>query len=676
MADEINTTAEGHPKPISKESIFQDKPEKNTANKTRIAPAIDEFPEKARPALRLAYTKAQVKAEQIDVWVEQGTNIVAIETHKQPEAIAIAQIVTNNILRDEDKKDQDGQIEQLVREIDILKSSYGKIASGKDASELRTTQSPFGEVSTIHFSPEEVAKYGESENIRNRLAQLVAKTTHNYKAGREKYQKSLRAIYNHRLNLLLGQAVDKYMEYPTPDYTGFKQASAFSTDDIDSLYDTAFSNCLTSARRVAVEFSGRFHYLTELEKWIENNPDRLQGFTNFETPDLQVQDRLKEDLQTAKENYQRKSQNFLDGIQRYPGEVAKNILGKLGQRIGENLGEVEHLSQAIKASGSKSPITQAVSISQEFIDLALLLEERIRSLYNSSNITAPPMPTLNYGLGRIKYIFSGAEAQNVQNEGLASSQELLYHVAPFEVVKDILRKDVLASRKAQIEKFGKSFFMSGGGIKVGKDDVEVPDYFGYAKKLTKQEYREYSREYRRLAKLPDQEGHQICFSENAPYDAYFDGVALVFSKASLFSQTQFASADGWHLFDRAHSMEVSDSPGLAIDLNKEPMMLIVVDQRRKDDFTRFIKEDLAIQPSWADRIKDPDQWIKENVVYIPDYNANTPPETIIRIWDDIRDKFFSTHHIKVTKGRIVPTGEKGEAADNSLMSLFTYQETA
>lgn len=644
------------------------KPESSVAKKTKIALAIDEFPEKARPILRQAYTAAQKKAGEIETDVQQGTDILIIEAQKQPEIVELVQIVENGTLTDNERDVQNRRIGQVMQELHILKSSYGKLTRGRDAPELRGIQSPFAEQSAIHFTPEEISKYGESKGIRARLTQFRARTARNYQEGKQRYQETLKAIYDHRLNLLLRGAANQYMQYSGADYTGFNQALKSTGDDTDRLYNRSLNDFLISAKGVASNFTGRFYYLTELEKWFTSNPNALQDFTSFEIPELQVQNDLVRSIQIAKENYQRESQRFVDGIQRHPKEMARSILARFAQKIRGNLAEVKHLSQAIEASGSNGPITEDVAVSQEFIDLALSLEHTVDSLYSNSATTSPLNHMLNYELGLIQSIIAGARFQNEKNEKFQSSQDLLFHVAPFVAVKDILRRGTLASRKAQVDQFGKSFFMSGGGVKVGKDYVEIVDRYGYPKRLTKQEYQEQAKQ----SKRPDQEAHQLCFSENSPYEAYFDGVAFVFSKALLFSQTQFASADGWHLFDKRYNRDNENSPGLEIDITREPMMLIVVDERRKDDFTKFVEEELSTQPSWAETINDPEQWIQDNVIYIQNYDANTPYETIRKIWGDVRDRLFAKHPIEMAGGRVVPTGEQGEDPIEKLIPLFTY----
>lgn len=59
-----------------------------------------------------------------------------------------------------------------------------------------------------------------------------------------------------------------------------------------------------------------------------------------------------------------------------------------------------------------------------------------------------------------------------------------------------------------------------------------------------------------------------------------EGVALVFSKTSLFTEGRFMSQDGWHVFDKGFVKGDKDAPGFAADLTKEPFLLVVDEKLR------------------------------------------------------------------------------------------------
>ena len=183
-----------------------------------------------------------------------------------------------------------------------------------------------------------------------------------------------------------------------------------------------------------------------------------------------------------------------------------------------------------------------------------------------------------------------------------------------------------------------------------------------------------------MGKSSNAEMYQVCFSENRPYriDGYFSkrhkGIALVFSKARLFAGSQFTEWDGWHLFDKSFDDEDENSPGFSIDLTNEPLVLLATEDIR-DDLENFIRTELAVLPAWKTIAKDPDEWIKDHIVYLPqklNYNGRSYEETIV---PKLQERLFIQFKASGIVGKVLPTGNQGGCI-SSKCDLFTYQQSS
>lgn len=256
------------------------------------------------------------------------------------------------------------------------------------------------------------------------------------------------------------------------------------------------------------------------------------------------------------------------------------------------------------------------------------------------------------------------EEKAERDKEFSSSQELLWHTALLWVIERILEKGVLASRSYQMEKFGEAIFTSAGYLRLTDDKVILRNPSGHERVFDRKQVEKEGIPGLKLWKTLEQEPHQIAFSDS-PYHSAYGSVCLVFSKASLFSKAQFTEADGYQLFDKEHDQE--NPKGLAIDLTKEPFML-VVEERVKERFIRVVKESVAKSDRWAEIIKNPDEWIESNVIFVPKLRGK-PRE----LNEQVKERFFERFKIEISEGHFVPTGNQGEDVARRLRYLYIYQ---
>lgn len=264
-----------------------------------------------------------------------------------------------------------------------------------------------------------------------------------------------------------------------------------------------------------------------------------------------------------------------------------------------------------------------------------------------------------------------------ENETFPSSRELLTHATGLNLhvneehskfsrdkLKNILETGILASRKYQIDTQDKSYANTGGQVVIGRDYVEYTEG-GEVKRIAKDKYTELYGKGHRLSE-PSREEHQLFFGSvgKGPnnrsvidiWNPYFsNSVTFVFSKPSLYSKSQFTEVGEVELYDKDYDDLNSDSPGFHIDLAKEPM-LIVVDEAIRGDFMEFVKG--VDSPLWQNKGQDVNTWIQENVMFAQTGSYQNDADKLREVYKGIEARFFEKHHITISQGRFMPTGNK------------------
>lgn len=125
-------------------------------------------------------------------------------------------------------------------------------------------------------------------------------------------------------------------------------------------------------------------------------------------------------------------------------------------------------------------------------------------------------------------------------------------------------------------------------------------------------------------------------------------VNFVFSRRQLVSQSEFGNAagEGFAIFDYVK--------GANVDLTREPF-LMVVDEKKKEAISSFIREKMVNSPVWQGKIPDVDAWIAKHIFIKPESLAQG--EELKR---QLEDKLFTAFQIPEKEGYFVPVDFKSE----------------
>ncbi len=510
------------------------------------------------------------------------------------------------------------------------------------------------------FSDEELQRFGKPKNIINAGRQIFARMDSDYNRGSIDFREKMTRLFDDRAGVLLSHGLKPKEIFPNIDSTSFdlshypnklslEEQGPRIEEKIDIFYETV--------RNLAPNISASSQFIELLKSWVTQNGGLLD--TVILSGGSKLGAVVAERIKRNEQSFTKETKDYKDWVQNGPKFMAREYSQRAGKKVSDLVYEIGQLAFPIRGHD----ILQDASMSQDYLDLLQSLQLQILEVQEVTRQQG--LFTISQFVEEnLKGLISTSEYAARLDQKLGESRELLYHATPYESFKDILRRGALASRKYQQDHFGESNFSS-GMMKVGADYVEVPDYYGYPKRMTKEEY---AKQYTSGArKKPDQEAHQVCFSLEYPY-MYYQGVSFVFSQSSLFSESQFMSQDGWHLFPKNYSSYSKDAPGFSVDLTKEPMMM-VISEELKDDFKNFVQTELVQQPAWG--IKNVDEWMGTHTVIVP---ASKQQEFTEDMVDNVHSKFWENNRVDKKVGWIVPTGEKGQTATHDYAPLFTYQQ--
>ncbi|MCL5970747.1 MAG: hypothetical protein M1450_04585 [Patescibacteria group bacterium] len=627
---------------------------------------IKDLPEKAQRIALDALAESQKDVDEIDTLIENGD--------KEKTAFALKKsdcdraIDGTKTISPDAKVREDENLRAVQQELDVLKAVYAKLSKGMDAPELRSQFTQFFTEfqPENYFTQDEIATFLAPRDIAGRLRQAVARFSPGKKTVEAEFQRKMRKVlYDRGTGFLEKIKVDCVKRgEPVPQILKDLEGLPLILNgmEVDSLLDDFVTNT-NKASGVIVSNNYYFGKLSECMAANEKDLEKVliyagQGEVEdfLITPLVSSAKTRIEGANTASVAALNRLQTFAEP---YPAKLeeqeAQVISGEIKEKAKIIFGRMNPFGEAGNMHG-----LDGAGATQEFMDLYKLAKAKERAFSKS---TGEQQKTPDAEDISSRGYFTKAV------ENLAYGENLLLHAAGYEDMKQILREGTLASRKTQVDLYGKSKFSSSGIEAVGKDYVRLIG----GREMSKDEY-EKQLQGRPGAKRLDQESHLISFSENYPYreSIYYHGFAFVFSKSKLFSKSQFTEADGWQLFDRDFDDSSPDSPGFSVDLTKEPMTFLV-DEDKRQDFEEFVKSDLSRQPRWQNTIQDPDVWIGEHVVYKPkgmrteDYRDNILPQ--------LREKMFKKYPDPEEVGTVIPTGEFGETVGGP-SALFSYKLAA
>lgn len=650
--------------------------EKKEVTDGLLVPRISNFPEKVQPIIKDAFLKAHSSGEALGALVGNVTRVVTKRQEKRVDQQEVLDLVEGKKgIKVEDKEKEAKYLETVIKEILLLQKAYGKVSQGKDVPELRNSPSPFAaipEAVRVEFTEDEIRRYGKPKNIKDRARKLFALVKPGSSEGSQEFKQKMAILYKNRVQTIIFNGIASPGIQPAFDDQGlgvFRTAlEAPLGERADKLVE-AYDQYFNTARQVAADTVRFNSYTARLEEWVKQQAhilnkvdlygDKYKSLDNLGEAILSKIDHARMTV-----NY--KKTHFVQNVSGISEGVIYNYTKNMGDYVFQIANDLLLMASPM---GYEGGILTDSSLSSEYLTEGYKTQAQLQTLKEYMEVTgtgASLAHSLGMAIERLEGLKQRGELRSKANKELVSSEDLLFHAAPWDIFKSILEKGVLASKQYQLDHYGESSFHS-GGIKVGKDHVEVTDGYGYKRQISKQEYE--SKPKDSLAKTPDQEAHQICFSENGPY-MYYSGVALVFSKRNLFSKGQFMDQDGWHVFDKGFVQEDKDTPGFAADLTKEPVLL-VVDEKLKPQMEDFVKSDLFQNSRWG--VEDANKWIEEKVIFVPSASFSEFQRGTV---DEIRTKFFQKNQVDAKLGWVVATGEKGETAVRSLAPLYTYKQAA
>lgn len=416
-------------------------------------------------------------------------------------------------------------------------------------------------------------------------------------------------------------------------------------------------------QHIVQEMEKRKQLVSQMEAWFQQKNDvfqklyeKLGGFGDFSRD-------VASSLQTI-EIEQKQLQVSIDSTQKELESLATDIAQSAFSRINPSLRLIRKNMERGSSMLGKSDYIANPYVTEQLENLLMRMSLPIHQIIaNSEELNENPVVV--DGVGVLSDINMFVRSSKEKNRAFAEGSETLWHSARMDTVEAILRSGYLASRIAQQELFG-SFRFSTATTKSFRF-VEstskgiVIERNGKVETITKEEFDEIKKYSQ--GKSLDQETHQVCFSENIPASGYGDGVSFVFSRRHVLSGRQFMEADGLHVFDGSYVTESPSSPGFALDIQQEPMVLVVKNEV-KTSFMQML-ERLRQEEKWQESMKDLDIWVENNVVFVDDLTEKTITESSFQ--EKLKAKDTS-----VDSGTFYMTGEQGQTADLRKYDLYGY----
>lgn len=648
-------------------------PEKKESDNTSLLPRIADFPERFQPVVRNAFLTARTNGERLIALVGGVAKVIAKRNDKTGEQQEIIDLAEGKMGVDDMSKENQ-YLAKVIGEITLIEKAYPKIARGQDAPELREVPSPFPSVGQeVQFSEEEIKRHSKPRSVIGTIHRVFQASQKGHAESSVQFREKMDKLYYQRAQALLAHGItSNAIEPPFQDPKLQAIWVKRNEQDDPSVMITAYDTYYSAAKKVAHDVVSFDSYVDRIDKWVKQNEGKLSKVDIYGYGHVNIHPLYQEIINTvdlARRNFQINRQRFIENVHGFPNTAVYNYTQDFHDNVCKIVRELITGMSPIQLRGEVRSILRQPALSQDYVDEVRRIQRELSTIHGTIHFESEDdlfMKNLGAAIAELDIVQKEGEARSRLNVELGNSQDLLFHSGPWYSVRTILERGVLASRQYQEDHFGESNFVSGQAT-VGKDYVQFVDGYGTIKKVSKQEYAEMGR--RNSSKTADQEAHQVCFSENGLY-AYYAGVALAFSRTSLFTDRQFMAQDGWHLFDKEYSDTKKDSPGLAIDLTKEPFV-IMVDERMRGNLEQLIRNNLSQDPTWG--IEDVDKWIAERVVEVPVKLFHEISRDTI---GQVRDRFFQTFQLPQRTGWVVPTGENGETAVKRKEPLCTYKQAA
>lgn len=617
-----------------------------------LVPRIEDYPTKARVKVADAHRDSAPFFDKCERQTDSALLFIgALENEKQKGQEGVVKAAKPS---PEMQKEVNGQVSRITREFALLSRVHAKLKKNQDASALLLKPSFITGESLLIPEQEE-----ELERRQTPVFKLKQHLPFFKKSGDDYENKTALltqdSIYQNRLHQCISETF-KPIFAQVPDVKEIEnvpldQITGLSQSQVEAKAQAITRSFWEKAKEAASKNQKTALYKDRLFRWLDAQKQQLK--------DLQVDTTIGAERETVETDLKNQQKSFQHAVDNSINKPCEKILEDAFASLSPTL-------KAIRARyypyvpGDASSFLIDTWIPREATERAAALNPKLNNLVDAGlkyNYTQ----ALDFQV--VHRVTAGflervASFSSKKNEEFGKGQELFWHTAPYDVMKTILTHGFLSSRKAQIKRFGESYFHSGGGIKTTKDQVITVDEYGYEKAVDKSQF-QYNSALGRV-KNPNQETHQVCFQTDSPY-RYQDGVALVFSKASLCAKSQFLDQDGWHLFSQDYR-DNEDSLGFEINLGEEPNMLIVVTDTRSADFIKFLKDNLG----------KTDEWITQNVIQVKARENGTMDVDA----EQIRQRFFERHQIAIQRGLFVPTGEIGDHAGRGTDFLYTYKTAA
>lgn len=610
-----------------------------------VAPPIASFPEKVQPVLRSAYERALGLESDADKAAEILGEIAVVQKEAEAKSDIQVKILTRDASEDA-KRAAAEQLASLQRDFVTLAKAYTQLRKGHDAPEFRHAFSD-----RINISPTDTTLYGDVP-MTTRARRLLKEVRRPYKEGKARYQQNLVGEYNVALTLFKRSLI------PDAGYASIKSKYPHNLEE-----DTALDKSPQGYRMVLEQhFAGvepqlaalatQKEYLALVEEWLRDNAQLIQQTRSFEIPDFDILAALKSKLGSTKQQFESDIARTTQQLQEYPKRIQGIFSVGPRTQVIEARGQIVQLSEPMpKGPRDGAKDYPAASVSQEFTSLL----ERIQSKF--------PHYEIEEKLAQI-------HKQNEISKEFPNSQQTLWHSAIYDTGIMILKTGAIASRKYQLDNFGRAVFTS-EGIIVGNDHIIT----ARGEKRSKENRAKWAKEL-------EQEAHQVCFGDNSPHYGAMNGINFIFDKPAMLAGSQFMEEDGWHLFDSQYQHEDANAPGYSVDLTKALMVVAVV-ERQKEQFEKLVKDELALSQLWQETLSDPEAWLADTVVYIPEQlvdpqtRAKSDPiaynEARQAFTESVNRKLLEKRRAKIPAGAFMPSGEVGEDRGRSLNPLFIYK---
>jgi hypothetical protein len=649
--------------------------------KEYFLPSIDQYPNKERKKIQQAHAQAQ---SALSLATIQDTRLLRCENIVSKAASDGTQ---KEEQQSEDKEKIDAKIENIDREFALLQQVYRKLQRGEDVYKL-LSQQPFYinpedqyDRFDVRVSVEDHKKYGKPHNLLDLARKaFLARRTEYQTEKRKYYSDNLRRAFNSRLErfyqVVATLPIAEDWSSANFRYKTRELEAAFSEGEaVYSMLEenlTDFQHALgTETRNVDIHQS----YKTKIDRWRSRHQQELEEIKPLnEWEEKNGNEALRYELEISDRQLEEKIRR-LSQLQSYPDAIRKTLVHATVQELQKHIKSfrdaysISHVGDGdfgFLVNSSTIP-AEAAKLQKHFVALVSQMESQVKATNDADN--SKDREWLAARLEECKILLSDFQQRMDNaaktNKEFPSSPDLLWHVGNFEMfTKNLLGSGTLASRAYQLEHFGEATFYSAGILRMTKDTITVRGYKDRPETMTWEQYEEKNRNSG-TAKDPYQEAHQLCFTRNYPY-MYADGIAFLFSAASLFSKSQFMSEDGFHLFDAEFKTGRKDSPGFHIDLHNE-QFAIAVTEERKTEFLQYVREEMVNSEAWKNTIVDLEAWINDHVIFVDNLqNSND-------INARARELLRKQGQTQVQEGYFLPSGERGETAIRTQQELYAYR---